>query len=710
MPIDFYALCPCGSGKKIKFCCKDLAGEIEKIERMLNADQRQACLEHVELLDKKFPGRAYLETTKAELLRELGRTDEADIALKEVLQRDATNPIALAESALLYLQQDDYDVIDAVGRVQQAIEATGGELPDKLLEAVAALANHLYAQGYLPACLAHMHLYLAAEPDDEGAQRALSQFYESQYVSLLLKDEQPWRSCPDDAPWKEAFAAAEALAESAAWQAAEDAMQALPPDAQKSPAVLSNLAMLHARLADHQGAVDSLRALAVADIPLDEAVEAEALAQLLDVAEPDETIDVLRVETPIADIDRLGERLSADQRIVATGRAPEEQHYDGGPPPRAAFVLLDRAMPETGVGIAAEDVPLVRAQVYLFGRQTDREARLEMLTRRDEHLMASKTAVAEIGGDALGTAGEEEVVDQEQASAHRLRNDMWMPLDTPHDHAQDLTFGHRRDTMLQRWPDVPFQRLDGKTPRQAAGEPNHHVTLLALILTTELAVQRRQAVSFDFNELRKVLDLPLAEPIDPEGKNLSELPLVRMSRLRMSELSDDQLLSVFLTASNCRATVASFLAAQEITQRPDLQNRAAKHDVYTLLGHLSEDTRDALKFLDQARAAAEEAGESSAQWDIQELMLRMRRVDNDDIKRLFEHISTEHINEPGVRQTMARLLVNAGVLNPDGSPAQSAEPAGIVTPGGAGEEGKIWTPESETPEPSGQKGAIWTPD
>ena len=30
MAINPYALCPCGSGKKIKFCCGDLAGEMER--------------------------------------------------------------------------------------------------------------------------------------------------------------------------------------------------------------------------------------------------------------------------------------------------------------------------------------------------------------------------------------------------------------------------------------------------------------------------------------------------------------------------------------------------------------------------------------------------------------------------------------------------------------------------------------------------------
>ena len=48
MPIDPYSPCPGGTGKKIKFCCPDLVTELEKIQRMLEGEQRAACLEHIE--------------------------------------------------------------------------------------------------------------------------------------------------------------------------------------------------------------------------------------------------------------------------------------------------------------------------------------------------------------------------------------------------------------------------------------------------------------------------------------------------------------------------------------------------------------------------------------------------------------------------------------------------------------------------------------
>jgi hypothetical protein len=64
-----------------------------------------------------------------------------------------------------------------------------------------------------------------------------------------------------------------------------------------------------------------------------------------------------------------------------------------------------------------------------------------------------------------------------------------------------------------------------------------------------------------------------------------------------------------------------------------------------------------------------------------------------------------------------RLLVEQGVIGPDGRPVAqppAAGPAELVMPGAAaapspaGSTSKLWTPGSE-PAPSSKKSALWTP-
>ena len=73
---------------------------------------------------------------------ELGRAEEAGATLQSLLNEEQASPLALAESVLLALgAADDDPVPDAIEQLQQAIEASGDEWGDKLMEAVAALAD-----------------------------------------------------------------------------------------------------------------------------------------------------------------------------------------------------------------------------------------------------------------------------------------------------------------------------------------------------------------------------------------------------------------------------------------------------------------------------------------------------------------------------------------------------------------------------------------
>ena len=53
---------------------------------------------------------------------------------------------------------------------------------------------------------------------------------------------------------------------------------------------------------------------------------------------------------------------------------------EGEPPPKSAFYLFDRPLPESGQPQTAENVPNALGQLLLWGKQTDREARVVALS------------------------------------------------------------------------------------------------------------------------------------------------------------------------------------------------------------------------------------------------------------------------------------------------------------------------------------------
>jgi hypothetical protein len=79
MAIDTYAPCPGGTGKKIKFCCADLVGDLEQLDRLVEGDQISAALDQVRRLADKHPGRPCLMATRTKL--ELGSKQFAEAAV-----------------------------------------------------------------------------------------------------------------------------------------------------------------------------------------------------------------------------------------------------------------------------------------------------------------------------------------------------------------------------------------------------------------------------------------------------------------------------------------------------------------------------------------------------------------------------------------------------------------------------------------------------
>ncbi len=284
--------------------------------------------------------------------------------------------------------------------------------------------------------------------------------------------------------------------------------------------------MLRSWLADTPGAIEAWRKFAAQKVSLDDAVEAEALAQLLDVDSAD-LVDLLTIEYGVKDPEACLARLSASPRSprmpidLARLGTPEE------PPPKGAWWLVDREIPAGGNELTFDQAPLIVGHAFLFGKQTDRDARLELVAYRTE-LPAAQNTLNQIVGDALGAAGAEQVSSQMPAVQHLLSWNWRLPDDTSPAKRLELIGKRRADVMLNQWTEMPQKLLDGKTPRQASADEKYRTRLLASILLLELATEQTGS-DFDFNELRKKLGLPTLATIDPTTAQPNDIGLARLA-------------------------------------------------------------------------------------------------------------------------------------------------------------------------------------
>ena len=171
-----------------------------------------------------------------------------------------------------------------------------------------------------------------------------------------------------------------------------------------------NRALLGGWLADDRALVAGLHAFAQMDVPLDDAIEAEAVAQLLDADLKEPRLDSVIQAYSINDLDGLIARLLSDKRVQPIEMDPEMFAGTDQPRPRNTYALLDRPMPETGVGLTRESVPRLAGVLAIFGRQTDRPERLELTIDKGPAFEAAAASLKEIGGETLGDVVEEKVI------------------------------------------------------------------------------------------------------------------------------------------------------------------------------------------------------------------------------------------------------------------------------------------------------------
>ena len=149
--------------------------------------------------------------------------------------------------------------------------------------------------------------------------------------------------------------------------------------------------------------------------------------------------------------------------------------------------------------------------------------------------------------------------------------------------------------------------------------------------------------------------------------------------------------------------------AEEIVRRDSLSGQVLQQEAYEWLARTARNFSKALECVEKGRLAGKASSKSCASWDLLEMSLRIGLHDGEGVMRLVQHIDKQHKREPEAIEACIQMLVEAGFLRPDGTPAQAAgeesAPAAVESP--AAEPGKLWTPDSDRPATAGK---IWTPD
>ncbi|MEW4454757.1 hypothetical protein AB1L30_18980 [Bremerella sp. JC817] len=700
MTIDAYSYPPCGTNKKIKFYCPDMIADIEKIERMLQGEQRVACLEFVRKLLEKYPNHSVPLYYNAVLNLQLSDEQHAEAAVNLFLEHHPDNPAAHALKATLEAALGKGD--SAIDELQTSLEKTEERLHPSLYDAFGAVGQMLLMTGKVLGARSHFTLQSNLAPEDDNMpMQMLMRLNHAPEIPIFLKQDLSLAECPADFPRKEEFNKALQDAAQGLWRRGLAQFEELRAGAPRNPAILENIASLQFSLGQDDTAAKTLHTYAVAEQRADfeAATEAEALAKALTDQE-EEQIDVVNASMPIKEMEQLLEKLRVDERAEYLPIDLSQLGTEDTPPPRAAYLLLDKARTASDADLTLDTISSVLGEVLVFGKETDRAARVEFTSAKGPRFDQAIELLKEICGDTIEPTVEEHVQGRIFA-LQDLMNWQWrLPDDIKPETRSRLMAEKRSEIILEQWVNFPLKTLNGKSPLEASKDADLRLPLAAEVLTLEM-VGQQEKWKFDFGKLREKLNLPGGGLLPLEGLDVVSLPITRLHRVPAAQLSDQDLVQAYGRSVIRGLNKAVEHFAHELLNRDSLKDQIDRAQLYGELARTAPESDEALDYLQKAQAEAIAQGQSPGLWMVAELSMRFERREMMEAQQLMQTLMSKHAQEPQTAQALFGVLQRFGLITPDGRMA-GGMPAGGPPAGGPPPEaaGGLWTPDAPAAPPA----------
>lgn len=727
MPLDPYSLCPGGREKKIRFCCPDLVKEIEQIERLLESNQGGACLSFIENLEKDHKDCACLTAAKLSVYRSENRWGEALALAKEFVQKEPENPVAASEYGLALAVTGNFKesisvLIDAFERSKE------GTAHSSLINATLQAGACMLMQGLAPPVVAignRLKMFPSVqEPANALVYRASSMVD----IPLQLRDMMFDYLCPDDFPGKAEYEDAVELITLMQWKNGLAKIETLIPQAESWPKLWRNIAALRFWLLENEAGCEALKTFAaMPGVAVEDAVDAETTRLYLTPDALGDQMDVLYAEYPIGDAEKVHEILLSTPNFYFIEINPAEFQNGDTPPPRAAFVVLDRPFPKPEETVTIDNISSQLGTCLLFGRETDREARLTLTDLLADDREQVETLLKQALGDQFGEASKIEAIRPISRSQTKVQYRFrYTPETLPSaETLQKIEKDYYDAYFIRDWSSLPLGLLDGKTPGDVAADPKYKIRLLAAIQYIEYWMNEETSIDFT-NRLRAHFGLPTLDTIPvPEGTEtdllgvLDDQPVWRWYRFDVQKLPTPVLVEGMQVVAVMKEPRATARFARELLDRPmkdmPIEARALAFESLLGIARGMNNLDEAIDWIEKAKNEAEESGITDAGWCLHEIPIRLGLGQFEKVRETIDYVIKKYGHDDNVMQGLHNLFVQLGILNPDGTPtagfARRSQAAATETAVAAPAQGGLWTPDgSGASPPEGGGSKLWTPD
>ena len=511
MALNPYDNCPCGSGKKFKWCCVAYFDKIEQAVDMLQQSQFENAVRVMEGLTKQYPDRPQVWGYYAHILFREGHIDKAETVLEKAFELDPQFPMGFFLRGLF--RQSEGEVIGALLMYRKAVEVYPPEARDQLSQVYEMIARNELILNRPVASRAALEQALNYSPP--GDQEIRDQ-YEAMYgpesrLPEVVKKKYAFRRTakPIIAPIGSKLSDARRVFEQLVTQTPGD------------PAAWFNLGLVRAWQGDQAAAVEALRYSVESEWNDELAEETGALAESLKCghgmegeSDYSETRIYLQIREPNAVMELL-QAWDQEARMIAA------QSDESGQSFTCMVVEPLPSLVDTGTVMAKVLANVTIAGGTISLRHTSRETVTKIAVEIRERL---NMAVGEPVPGA-GTAQFGELL--QEALAYPVRT-------ADVNDAESKLRAYAENFFENVWIHRPLRSLSGVTALDAAGSKLLRKCLLGVLrfledILNSSAPRKQQGQAsvvvsvYDFNRMRHKIGVERQPPGEPPASLIAEV-------------------------------------------------------------------------------------------------------------------------------------------------------------------------------------------
>jgi hypothetical protein len=719
--IDVYQPCPCGSGRKLKFCCHAIVSEMVKVSELQGSHQHQAALTLLDAIEKKVQprdqwSRAWINTSRAFLKFGLGDAATARQLVGEVLEEIPEHPLAAAVNAIIAVAAGGYPA--AMRAVYRAFQFSAESQPFLLSHIALAVARQMAAKGNMLGSGQHFGLALRFDPENEEALEETREFLRNPAIAYPLRDSYALKMIASDDPLHPQFMQAVELANHARYS---DAAKAFGTVARQDPKRVTfwwNIALCHAWAGEDPLAVEAFKAAAAHETDFESAVDCALLSRMLKVPAATAKVPRLAVEYSVESVSQLLSILDQQTGIARVEISPEEAEQMGQNGPAAAYRFLDRdPKAVAAVELTPDSAAHILGELIIFDRGEGlSDSKTILMANGTESFERVRQMLQAAAGEILKPAGEPKEQGYILSEHFPMLQDLYLPSDLPRGRLNELRNHFARRAIDDVWPNVPQAALGGKTPLEAAQVPELKTALAAAVIDLDAFCEKCN-FACDQDAVRQRLGLPAVILGDTES-TLQPGQAPSPSLLELRHCSPQKLSDRLLAMAAEHAMMighgplcSAFL--REVLDRRSLQDKFDVPRTCMMLSRICarrQEVETALSWIDRGKEAAIAKKlplDEIALLEIQELMIRSNKAEDPRVPEIASRLWNYYAPKlPELRDMLVGLLGELSIPGPwDNSPGQPIGANEVLAEAAVGSS-SLWTPEAE---PAGQSSKLWLP-